>query len=224
MSGSPQDISPVVTENIYAEYLQRLIAGDRTGCASTVDRLCEAGAGATDLYLNLFQRSLYAVGEMWEQHQVSVATEHLATAITERLLTSVHARTVQVPSRERSAVIACVAGEHHQVGSRMVADMIELRGWRVTYLGANTPMEDLLQFLDSSKPNVLGLSLSIARNLDALDRALGEVNRAHPQLPILLGGQAVLRASPAEFDGRWNTTIVASLGELEGVITGYECG
>src|SRR6186713_3119892 len=76
-------------ETAYEGYLAALLRGDRAECARLVQNLVSAGADLRGLYLDVFQRALYAVGELWERQKISVAVEHLATAITERMLTLV---------------------------------------------------------------------------------------------------------------------------------------
>ena len=95
-----------VTDQIYNAYLAALLAGDRAGCTTIVQELNNADITLKDLYLNLFQRSLYRTGELWEHHKVSVSVEHLATAITERLLTLVEPKIFSGQYRDHSFALA----------------------------------------------------------------------------------------------------------------------
>ncbi len=92
------------------------------------------------LYMDLFQRSLYAVGELWELNKISVAREHLATAITESLLNLVYPRLFENTPTGKKVVVSCAANELHQIGGKIVADFFELNGWESHFLGANTPV------------------------------------------------------------------------------------
>lgn len=78
-----------IDESTYEQYLAALLGGNRTECARIVQALVSAGTGLKGLYIDLFQRAQYRVGELWEQQRISVAVEHLATAITERMLSLV---------------------------------------------------------------------------------------------------------------------------------------
>ena len=93
-------------------------------------------------YNNLFQKSLYRVGELWESNRISVAKEHLATAITEGLLNLVYPKLFEPEQyrKGRTILISCTANEFHQIGGKMVADVCELNGWDSHFLGANTPV------------------------------------------------------------------------------------
>jgi MerR family transcriptional regulator, light-induced transcriptional regulator len=212
-----------IGETIYQSYLAALLNGDRPVCGAIVRELCAAGAGVKDLYLNLFQRSLYQVGELWEGHRISVAVEHLATAITERVMMIVQPQVFGGPARERSIIIACVADEYHQLGAKMVADLAEMHGWRGHFLGANTPIEGLLQMIELHKPDLLGLSLSVYCNLPALLRALDALAGAFPGLPTLVGGQALrpLWGGVAALRGYGDVLPVATLDQLEGELAGH---
>jgi MerR family transcriptional regulator, light-induced transcriptional regulator len=203
------------SEGAYAQYLAALLDGDRAVCQAITDDLRASGVGLKDLYVRLFQRALYRVGELWEHNQVSVAVEHLATAITERLLTSVQAQVFSGQPREQSVIIACVADEYHQLGARMVADIAELRGWRGHFLGANTPLPDLRRLIEARRPTLVGLSLSIYSNLPALLRALDALEAAYPDLPVVVGGQAFGWGGSGALERYSNVSYVGSLDELE---------
>src|SRR6056297_1720566 len=70
-----------VVSDCYDDYLMSLLAGDRRRCRDFVRQLLDQGVGVKILYSDLFRNSLYEVGSLWENNQVSVATEHLATAV-----------------------------------------------------------------------------------------------------------------------------------------------
>ncbi|MFA7240049.1 MAG: cobalamin B12-binding domain-containing protein [Sulfuricellaceae bacterium] len=187
----------VIDDTLYQRYLAALLAGDRMQCAGVAQDLAAKGTAIKDLYIHLFQRSLCRIGELWEQQQISVAVEHLATAITGRMLSLLQAQVFSGATRGRTIVIACIADEHHQIGSRMVADYCELLGLRAYFLGANMPLPDLLQLINQCRPTLLGLSVTLTANLPALLEALDALGSAFPDLPILVGGQAFRRGGLA---------------------------
>jgi methanogenic corrinoid protein MtbC1 len=204
-----------IDETTYEAYLAALLAGKRSECAEIVQQLLSAGTSLKALYTDLFQRSLYQVGELWEKQRISVAVEHLCTAITERMLTLVQAQMFSGPARDQSIVIACVADEYHQLGARMVADFCEIHGWRGYFLGANTPLERLQRLIDERQPNLLGLSLAIYFNLPALLKALDAVSKNYPDLPILVGGQAFRWGAESAVKAYPKVSYMASLNQLE---------
>ena len=143
------------------------------------------------IYTGLFQRSLYEVGELWETNRISVATEHMATSITDLLLALVYpAALAGRRPLGRRAVVSCSVNEYHQLGARIVADTMDMHGWDVSFLGANTPARDLLDMIEERRPDLLGLSLSIYFNMAGLIRVVEAARNAFPHLDIIVGGQA----------------------------------
>lgn len=183
----------MITEELYKSYLRALLNGDYHQCEGIITQILDQEIDLVVLYTDLFRRSLYEVGELWERNHISVAVEHLATAISERLLAVVYPRILTRMKRRETArkvVISCSVNEYHQVGARMVSDLMDLHGWNVHFLGANTPVEDLLEMVQENRPDLLGVSLSIYFNLTNLLKMIQAVRLHYPQLEIIVGGQA----------------------------------
>jgi len=180
----------MVSESFYDSYLNALLAGKRSECHEMVQGLLNANIDLKELYSQLFQRSMYRVGELWENNHITVANEHLATAITESLLNLAYPSVFGAEHTGKKAVISCSANEFHQLGGKMVADIMELNGWDADFLGANTPPDDMARFIDDAKPDIVGLSLSILSNIDNLKRAMDVIKSDFPNMDLLIGGQA----------------------------------
>jgi methanogenic corrinoid protein MtbC1 len=70
-----------ISQPIYAQYLQALLSGERELCSKIVQECSAHNTPLKDLYVDLFQRSMSQVGDLWEQQRISVAAEHLATEV-----------------------------------------------------------------------------------------------------------------------------------------------
>ena len=125
----------MIEERLYQDYLKALLAGKRKQCRDMVQGLLDANIELKTLFTNLFQRSMYEVGELWENNRITVANEHLATSITESLLNLTYPVLFAADRSGKKAVISCSANEFHQVGGKMVADIFELNGWDGHFLG-----------------------------------------------------------------------------------------
>ncbi len=180
----------MIDETRYRSYMEALLAGQRRACRNIVLELQHEHVPLQDIYVHLFQRSLYEIGSLWEQNRISVAVEHMATAITEYLMAVLYP-TLFIPERkERSIVVSCVANEYHQIGGKMVADILELRGWNTYFLGANTPIADLVDLVKEKRPNWVALSLSVYFNMPQLEKAIEALRRLGGNFGMLVGGQA----------------------------------
>jgi methanogenic corrinoid protein MtbC1 len=183
-------VGMTITPEMYNGYFENLTAGRRIKCLDQVTGLLEQGIDLKTLYLDLFRKSLYEIGRLWEIGKISVATEHMATAITEYLMTLAYPMLFSADHIGRSAIVSCVANEFHQIGGKMVADIIEANGWDSFFLGADTPVEHLIDMIQEKKPDILALSFSVFFNMPHLIAAIEQVRKTHDRLPILIGGQA----------------------------------
>jgi MerR family transcriptional regulator, light-induced transcriptional regulator len=215
-------MNTVVTEEQYQNFFTALLASDRMQCTHIMQSLLVPEIDLKDLYVHLFQRALYEVGEQWEKGNISVAIEHAATAIVERLLTIVQPKVFAGGERRHTAVIACVVEEYHQLGARMIADLFELQGWRCFFLGANTPLPDLLQLIRKHQPQVVGLSLSIYFNLPSLLQVYTALRKEFPKQLIIVGGQAFRWGGSDVFSTDSQVLLLPSLYDVDRFLVTYE--
>lgn len=181
----------MIPPTAYAPFLASLLDGQRRSCVEQVRALIDSGATIDEIYLDLFQPTMVEVGRLWERNRISVADEHLATALLEGLFSVTAPLLYEPPRRNRRVVLACVSRELHQIGARIVSDLFEWRGWDSTFVGANTPAEELFRLLESRKPSVLGLSMSMFFHLPLLLETLQKMVSRFPELTILIGGQGL---------------------------------
>ena len=99
-----------------------------------------------------------------------------------------------VPINKR-ILLACVEGNNHAVGLRMVADAFLLAGWEVQYLGAYVPTPALVQQAMEWKPDLVGLSVSFAQQLRVVKGVIAELgDRLGTARPaVIVGGLAINR-------------------------------
>jgi methanogenic corrinoid protein MtbC1 len=204
-----------VPEAVYRTYLAGLLAHDRRQCRASFQQWLEADAGLRSTYEGLVRRSLYEVGDLWERGRISVATEHLVTAISESLLNLTYPRLFAQPRNGKSAVITCVPNEYHQIGGKMVADVFELNGWRGYFLGANTPVGEAITLIAEKRPEVVALSVATTFGLAEVVSAAAQIRAAFPEVAILVGGQAFRWGGKERVERLPGVRCLTSLGELE---------
>ena len=147
-------------------------------------------------YQELLQPALYEVGRRWESGRITAADEHLATAVAERMLASAYvSMTNKLPQATRgSAVIVTAPDESHGIGGRMIADLLELKGWEVHFLGVNLPVADVAALVGKIRPVFVGISLVMPYSLRStalMIEKLRDVCAESP--PRILLGSPVLR-------------------------------
>ncbi|KPA09497.1 Cobalamin B12-binding domain-containing protein [Candidatus Magnetomorum sp. HK-1] len=183
-------MNSIISKDMYQEYFSSLIKGQRIQCHNIVHRLKDDQATLKNIYTQVFQESLYEVGKLWEYNHISVAVEHMATAITEALMNIVYEDLIIPDDTEFRALVSSAENEYHQIGAKMVADIFEMNGWGTWYLGANTPVNDLIQMIDKNDPHAIGISLSVYFHLPELETMIQKIRIKHHSIPIIIGGQA----------------------------------
>lgn len=209
----------MVSTETYGEYLQQLLNGNRTECVKIFQHLLDLKMPLDHIYENLIQKSMYDVGKLWETNKISVAAEHLCTALTENLLHLTYPLLFSAQQTRGKAVISCSPNEYHQLGGRIVADYITYKGWDCRFLGANTPLDDLITYLSNEKPVFLGLSAGTALSLDNLKRDAEKIKQRFPDIDIIAGGQAFCHARDDHFSESFR--YIGSMNALESYLESF---
>lgn len=185
------------------QFLAAILEGDHRRCLQLAETLVNSGETMVRFYTEIVQPTMYEIGRLWENGTISVAHEHLASAIIARIMTSISMiDTVSGPYKGK-AIIAATPNEYHEIGAWMIADALEHHGWQIRYLGANTPQADLVELVRSYRPEVLALSATMPFNLIKLREVVAAI-RSEPELAgvrIMVGGQVL-----NDFPDLWKTT------------------
>ena len=178
-----------------AAFETALLSGRQHEASAIVNRCLDEGRSLVDLEMYLISPTLYNIGEKWQANKVTVAQEHMATAIVQSVMTGGLLRSPPPPMIGKRVLLACVEGNSHAIGLRMVSDGFQLAGWDVQFLGANMPTVALVGQAVEWRPDLVGLSVSFPQQLrvvkeviSRLDIVLGD---ARP--PVIIGGLAVNR-------------------------------
>lgn len=176
-----------------ALFRQAILGGHRQAAATIVSEALREGHPVLDVYADVVQESLYQVGALWETNQISVAEEHLATAIAIYVLGRIYDRLPRSARSRGKMVLTGVRGEMHQVGAHIVADALEVEGYDVLFLGTNLPHDGILQRIEHHGAEVLGISATLVSNLPQAIRLVESVRaRFGPECPrIVMGGAAI---------------------------------
>ena len=128
------------------------------------------------------------LGRLWQRGELGVAEEHLASRLSGEVLTVLRQR---IPAGSGpTLLVSCVPGNLHDFGAQVVADRLELAGWRALCLGADVPAEDLVQAVVQFRPACVALSSGLGSHVRATARLI-DLLRADPDtcVPVLVGGR-----------------------------------
>ena len=128
----------------------RLLAGDSAGAWWLVEQRLGGGLDPSGVLTTLVSPALRSIGDRWADGELSVAEEHRATAIAQRIIGRLGLQFGR-PGRSRGTVIlAAPAGDLHTLPVAIVADLLRWRGFDVSELGANTPPDALAHAVDQA--------------------------------------------------------------------------
>lgn len=115
-------------------FIQALLQAQRKAASNIAMEAYRQGHSIPGIYAEVIQEALYAIGKLWQANRITVAEEHMATAIAQYVMAQLYPL-LPLPEIPRgTVVITGVEGELHQVGANMVADVLEADGWLVHFL------------------------------------------------------------------------------------------
>jgi MerR family transcriptional regulator, light-induced transcriptional regulator len=209
-------------------YGDALRAADGAAAERVALECLQEGVAIESLYARVIAPAMGRIGCLWEQGAITIADEHLATAITHRVMASAYGSSFgRALSRPGRILLAVVEGQRHALGLRMAADVLELGGYEVDYLGADVPADALVEAVESRRPDLVGLSSTLDPEPPALLTAVSRLRAGFPGLPILVGGHgssssAVRRERVLQDPGIEGlvTLVESELAKLDQVSTG----
>lgn len=161
-----------------------IVSGDETLARHGFDRLA-LGVPVIDLCERVVAPALRQVGEQWAAGELTIATEHRATAICERLIA---ARAQQPQGRPRGiAVAATPPAERHGLPALMAAACLREDRWLVHHLAADLPAADLIGLALDAGADLVVLSSATGQGTRAARREARVIGAAAPELHVLAG-------------------------------------
>ncbi len=175
LSDGGRDEAPRLDEE-RSELAAALDAFDDARAHAVVDRLL-ALVTVDALVSNVVVPYLHDLGERWARGEVSVAQEHFASNLLRgRLLGLARGWGNGLGPL---AVLACPPGEQHDLPLLMFGLALRARGWRIGYLGADTPLETVEEAARSLDPALVVISSVAPDRLRPLQRELRAIARRH---------------------------------------------
>jgi len=174
--------SATILEDAAGNLVASLDRLDEQAANTALDRLFAAYTVETVLRVVLIPY-LHRLGERWETGEISVAQEHFASNLLRGRLLGLAQGWGQ--GQGPGAILACLPGEHHELGLLVFGVALRRRGWRITYLGTNSPIDAVADTARSLRPAVVVL-LSINPD-NFLDHAQ-QIEQLAKQVPVVIAG------------------------------------
>ncbi len=177
------------------------------------------------IYENIITPAMHQIGALWENNEITVADEHIATAVCDFVLSrisSIHMSRHGSAPRKR-AMFLCLEGEQHFLGLKMANFLFIDHGWETKYFGPNLPLEYARHTAAEWEPDAIGLSVSIVTNLPKLKSYCDQLEAISPSATIFAGGRLGAKYDLTCHISR-NTQIVGDLTVINDWLKNYQMG
>lgn len=135
--------------------------------------------------IEILQDGLKTIGDKWYTGEASVQQEHFTTSMVVRRLEALILAAPN-PTRQQTILLACPAGERHIFPILFLHLLLRRKGFNIVYLGANVPLDQMKDTIESIHPNLIVLSaqrlISAASTKSTFD-SLIDLN-----IPLAYGG------------------------------------
>ncbi len=180
-AADPAALHPAVVRDDLADALDRF---DEPRAQSILDRLL-AVATVDTLLRDIVLPYLHELGERWTRGDASVAQEHFASSVLRGRLLGLARGWGQ--GLGPAAVLACLPGEQHDLGLITFGLALRARGWRIVYLGTDTPIETVEEVSRRLDPSLVVL---VAVSSDRVQPVLAQLRALAGRHQLALGGGA----------------------------------
>lgn len=161
-----------------------ITGGEETRARHQVERLA-SGVPVVDLCERVIAPALRRVGDEWAAGRVSIAQEHRASAICERLLA---AQIRQPAGRPRgTAVVATPPGERHGLPALMAAACLREDRWLVHHLASDLPAAEVARLADQVSASLVVLSCATEEGSRRAQEETRFIAASRPHLNVLAG-------------------------------------
>jgi MerR family transcriptional regulator, light-induced transcriptional regulator len=201
------------TEGLLDDARGRLLAAvqayDEAAIQSVLDEAL-AGFALDTVLRELILPALREIGDEWERGELEVAQEHFASnLVRERLL-----GLARFWGRGGGplAILACAPGERHDIGLIAFGLLVRSHGWRVLFLGADTPLETLERAVDANTARLVVVASVAADRLEAQGTGLRRLGQA---APLVLSGRGASKELCARLGvDRLDGDLIAAAAEV----------
>lgn len=177
-----------------ALFARAVHAFDEAVAQAALDDLV-ASAGIEAAIIDGILPALHRIGVDWESGEVTIGHEHFATHLVRRRL-SAYSLTWGVGTGP-VAVLGCPPGELHDITLLCFGVLLGRRGWRIRYLGADTPVTEIARAAQATEAAAVVVAATRSRVFTDARQALGELAKTYPTYLAGRGADADLLAETA---------------------------
>ncbi len=161
-----------------------------------IAHLYEKETSLAEFYDDILKQVLYAIGYLWEQNKLDIATEHICSNITNEIVHKLN-MSHKKNSKNPSILLCTPEGEIHNIACNVIESILLQKGYKVHNISPSVPAESVIMYIKNTNPSLIMISVTLKDNIGASKRLIKRIN-AEFNIPILLGGLAITETSEEE--------------------------
>lgn len=170
---------------------EALIAGDEARAWRLVEASIATAEDPVTIHLELLSPALISIGQRWARGELTIASEHKASAVATRIIARLGSH-LTTPGRRRGTVIVGASpGDVHSIPTAMFADLVRSYGASVIDLGGSP---DIAAFIEAAKRYddcAVVVSVTGPGHEEAACEAVAALRSEFGDIPIAVGGGAI---------------------------------
>ncbi|MEZ4572698.1 MAG: MerR family transcriptional regulator [Thermomicrobiales bacterium] len=209
--------------SIAERLLELLIQGDRAAAQELIVQVDDAGLPLESIFDGIVRPILRETGDRWDRQELTVGQEKEISGFVRDLIANLGQRRREDSEWEGPVLIAaCVDGENHELGLRMITALLRERGFAVYYLGPSVSNEFLIERITVRQPAAVLLAAVTRERLPALASAVSSIfhtEELDPKPTVIVVGAGV----PADWQpGVKDHTVVVTQPDMSQTIAQIE--
>jgi methanogenic corrinoid protein MtbC1 len=176
----------------YKIYMKYLLEGDSIKARDYILNLYEEGIKIDYIYFNVLEKVLKEVGILWEKGMIDVWKEHFISEVTIDVM-----KEIKFKEKKRNHILSTIlalnpGAEIHNIGLRMISDLLEIEGYHVIYLGSNVPIQSLFKAIEVEKPAFITISVTLEYHIDSASYMISAIKDyfGDKAPKVIIGGSA----------------------------------
>ncbi len=177
---------------VFNEFLDALLKPSLSDAIKISNNYINSTKDLRFFWENILLSSLYSIGRKWSNGEISVGQEHTATSICQRVI-SMHYEKILDENYElptKKVIVAVSPKELHEIGARMVSDLLEFEGYETVFFGSNSKPEEIVQSSKDELINHILVSTTLISNIDATKQLVQFLKENLENVKVYIGGQA----------------------------------
>ncbi len=183
-------------------YFNTLLSGNNQEAEQIIFNTLEDGWSLEDVYLEILQPVLFHIGILWETNRIDVFQEHFMSNNIYTILDKLKDRAGNVKrgnnvKEDKNIILLSVSGEQHQIGLRMINNLLEIKGWNTFYLGINIPSRSVLNAIKNYQADLIMISVTLHEHLNQARNLIQTIrnNKDTRDIKVMVGGAAFRKFS-----------------------------